>query len=74
MRFTAISVIFLAAAAVDAAAVDKRDCIDIPGNSWGCGSVPSFPPNWNYCQVVNPDYPVRFIKLNFFFLVFSIFC
>lgn len=59
MRFTAISLLYLAAAAVDAAAVTKRDCIEFPGNSWGCDPPAGQPQNWNYCQVVNPNYPVH---------------
>lgn len=59
MRFTAISVLFLAAAAVDAAAVEKRACVEYIGNSWGCDAPVGQPQNWNYCQVRDPNYPVR---------------
>ena len=59
MRFPAISALFLAAAAVDAAAVEKRACVEYVGNSWGCQAPAGQPQDWNYCQVANPNYPVR---------------
>lgn len=58
MRFSAISFLFVAAAAVDAAAVEKRACVEYIGNSWGCGAPVGEPQNWNYCQVQDPNYPV----------------
>ena len=53
--------IFLASAAVDAAAVQRRDCIEYRGNGYGCNVPPvaSIPQNWNYCQYRDPNYPVR---------------
>lgn len=59
MRFSAISLLCLAAVAVDAAAVNKRDCVEHRGNSWGCDAPAGQPQNWNYCQVYDPSYPVH---------------
>lgn len=59
MRFSAISFLCLTAAAVDAAAVNKRDCVSYRGNSWGCSAPAGFASNLNYCQAVNPNYPVN---------------
>lgn len=58
MRFSAFSILCLTAVAVDAAAVTKRDCVSYRGNSWGCSAPAGFASNWNYCQAVNPNYPV----------------
>lgn len=58
MQFSAVYLLCLTAAAVDAAAVTKRACVNYVGNSWGCDAPAGVAPNWNYCQAANPDYPV----------------
>lgn len=76
MRFSAVSLLCLAAVAVDAAAVTKRDCVSYRGNSWGCSAPIGFASNWNYCQAVNPNYPVSrnlFLSKHCFFLFFLLF-
>lgn len=61
MQFTIVSLLGLVATAVHAApaTLEERACIDYVGNSWGCSAPAGFASNWNYCQAVNPDYPVR---------------
>lgn len=57
LSFNALSLLCLAATAVHAGALIKKDCVNHPGNSWGC-DAPAGTGASNYCVAADASRPV----------------